>query len=1388
MPQKLKNIDAKGQEYQKLRFEWSQLYRKYLSRIAILEPWDSHERESLILSEDVTCRIRPQADRVGGSDLADPIDSTPNGPGLKGGVTWGFESRNVYNAVMRGAPQKDPESTSASVSDLYFSSLGGWGRLSAGFDKDRTKIYDDVALGRTYTYKLERIGRIACWWNRAKHVIVYERTVLPSRQFKDKQLGHRGRPIVRKVREYVKILDEKRTYPDDPAELTVSERVSLEKRRGFVAACSFAPGAEIPVDSSWGTDVGTIGWKVPLWHSAADPEVYPKPTVNVHLYSDVGHARPDEANQASQEVRTIGVSQPIPIAIAEPQNVYFYTDTREETSGDPNEWPAVKGVDYVDCPLPRPQVDFEAGSTQQTTPNDVALPAGFGPCTFTLDPPPVPADLVATRAGKPLSAALETVTMVRALLSEAPRVHNILKEQFDRALDLAKHLKNPFGDLLRRIPDDGTMAATALEALQQQVESSFASGAGDKTFDDLFRRINASCTDITSQINNIGNLIKNRERELFTALEAQIIKLADERRRVFLQEIEQVITTAPAEIVERRRRLLMVVDQQLGALQDALLLVRLSPGLLQKAVARAAGAANQLIADTETRINGILERVKTYSTTLTAAQLDELKGLTQELIRLVDSLFAILAAGSSQSLEPWIPDPAVHIVERYLVDPNAPQRTLRVLIDAWKENLTKTILDASQLTRDAALQALSIQSSWIAVVRSKVTQLSEAAKNHVDAWRDSLVGDLGVSGPFYIERQLTVLRAHINAETQINFPRLAKFITQMLDTELNEAGITTENLRKTLVGLRVELEKQIEDATDPSKGLLQFATGAVRVVCEKVNAAADLKKKILDAISNAGDQARAVAQAVRNSLDDFHADVNKYADAAINLFQKDTRWPQQKDVYAAGNTALAVVRAFGRPPVVPNLSFQRPALAYFYKELSDRVDLTPVLSAVSKASAVVDALKPLGISLPTEAIAERLVPPDLRNFDLSRIFPDFGGLNLKHLFPGLKLPSAANDRVRVSHGADPQTRRAWIDVFVNFQIDEPTTLFSIGPVRIRLVNARFDGLARVEASLNQSPKRSVSGAIMGDWELTLGGQTIVIFRRTEVRFDESGGLRFSLDPRNLELPGILSFLQDFLKSFSGSDSGLTIGLSPKGVQAVLNLPIPDVQVGVFGMSNLRLGAALKLSVEQDFAIAVGFNIGRKQAPFALTIFILGGGGYLEVETSYTPARQRILCSVELGITACASLAIALGPIKGGVYVYFGITAQFRSGSGGGLTIGVMFLLRGEVSVLGIVEASISLLLEAKYTNGRLIGHGNLTIKIKICWCFTLEISEDVTYEIGGGGGASAQLDNPSELRGLLAYNNSSVGSGSEVANSIPLPPAVDDEYIKRAARYIDLLA
>jgi hypothetical protein len=270
---------------------------------------------------------------------------------------------------------------------------------------------------------------------------------------------------------------------------------------------------------------------------------------------------------------------------------------------------------------------------------------------------------------------------------------------------------------------------------------------------------------------------------------------------------------------------------------------------------------------------------------------------------------------------------------------------------------------------------------------------------------------------------------------------------------------------------------------------------------------------------------------------------------------------------------------------------------------------------------------------------------------------------------------------------------------------------------------------------------------MGDWDVKIGGQSLIVFKDTRLTFDDAEGLKFHLDPRNIQLSGVLNFVSDLLAKFGGSDSGLKLGLLPEGgIQCVLSLPLPPVQAGAFGISNLNLGALMALRLNDprmgnDFSIEVGFNLGRKLAPFALTIFLLGGGGYFEVSTRYAPRTGKLKCFVSMGITACASLAISLGPIHGGVYIYFGITAEFEAGGGAKFAIGVMLLLRGEVSLLGIVSACISLLLEAQYdtTSGQLIGHGRLSISIEICWCFTLEINEDVTYTVGEGNGSSGSL-------------------------------------------------
>ena len=222
--------------------------------------------------------------------------------------------------------------------------------------------------------------------------------------------------------------------------------------------------------------------------------------------------------------------------------------------------------------------------------------------------------------------------------------------------------------------------------------------------------------------------------------------------------------------------------------------------------------------------------------------------------------------------------------------------------------------------------------------------------------------------------------------------------------------------------------------------------------------------------------------------------------------------------------------------------------------------------------------------------------------------------------------------------------------------------------------------------------------------------------------------------------------------------------------------MPDMQGATTGISNLTLGARLALLYAPRFQFRLGFFLATKEAPFSLTAFILGGGGYLECDATYTPGSGQLVCTVNLAITASASLAIALGPIKGGVYVYLGITASFQSaGENPGLTIGALLLIRGTVDLLGIVTACVSLLLEARYEGHTFKARGELSISIKICWCFTLNIHESVEYSVSAPGGGSSGIP---RVGSLLASLDAAP----------PFEPAGDDfNPAKYATEYTNML-
>jgi hypothetical protein len=342
-------------------------------------------------------------------------------------------------------------------------------------------------------------------------------------------------------------------------------------------------------------------------------------------------------------------------------------------------------------------------------------------------------------------------------------------------------------------------------------------------------------------------------------------------------------------------------------------------------------------------------------------------------------------------------------------------------------------------------------------------------------------------------------------------------------------------------------------------------------------------------------------------------------------------------------------------------------------------------------------------------------------------------------------------------------------------------LFDAGVVKVSLRRAILLATVRIDAGLDGSPKHTQSGRLGADWELTLGSTPLITFRDTNLHFDESGKTSFDLNPEKVQLNGVLKMVSDALASVGSSGSGFSLKLLeengfPVGIEAALELALPDIASGPCSLSHLRFGASLLLTARPEFGLGLRVHLAEKSAPFTLIVFILGGGGWLDARAFYYPLSGRVTTSVSLGINAAAMLAVAFGPVKGSVAAYFFLEAELLTdskGQGNSLHIHVGLMLRGEVDVAGLISVTITLVLELEYRseNKKLVGHGTLSIKVKICWLLTISVSVSVNMEfasLGGGGGgqtSSNRLLGPDALASAadLILPPSGFGSGDKLA-------------------------
>ncbi|MGA7237063.1 MAG: hypothetical protein WBY44_15355, partial [Bryobacteraceae bacterium] len=1249
---------------------WATILPQLRTRLAVLEPWSPAQPAGLTLTEtdNLTFNLRSAADLaypIPPADVTAPIpQGIPQGT-LKGSFSWAFDSERIYQGIWT-----DPASVTCEASGLEFSALGGWGEFTARFAKGKTSIIASVRMGRIQKLTIEQIGRIGNFWNRAKLVITYERTVAPTDQFAAIQVPFIGNPILRKTAEYVQILEKKRNAA--PTDTTAAYN-----------ACEFPEGdpPKIPVDSNWGENIGATGYRIPLWRPGAVPAtVYTKPIVRLHFQAAIS-----ESMTYSD--------------LWDPEKLYFYTDTNPNLDSNTDSWPKQLGVDYgyvtqdaLKSVDPTSIATSAGGDVKNfKTPEEPWTQPLLGAFTYHLQPPSLAANLTAGVSSTPIGAVLRTITIMRGLDGSA-----VLNgtEPYALALPLPDHVSNILRPTISVIPPGATAPdllakwdSWKQEALAR-VQSVTSALSGFPTVPSAAATL---CQAFTAQIKNqFGFLSTQIENEvagllsgvfgflvpstpppdftkfkalwndghgngLYPTLQGELRYTGSEMRAVAAKlsaEVDPLFTQA--------ENTLTTLSTNLGGL--------ITGGATDTAAAlqdvqTAAAFIESILAPADAVVAGILNPV-------TGGKLDQVRQAVSQMRS--DAANAATTAVADLNATGTAVLTAIQNAKNAVDNCNTNVRTGKAAADAAIANLAaaanglQTTLEGTLASIDAKLAAATDWSAFKTAAAAELAQISTGIQATVQKHMSELTAGL------------------------VNYANIA--CQQILQTDLSK-----------LLG-------NLQHLFDPA-AFQRFFDSIKATIGSLINTGAD------------------AATAVENYLHGLEASTASFLNAVVPVLPVPTL-PQP-----ATDAAMFLLRGFGDVPKVPQLNFGDVAFSAFrFADLANnlpiqlpQVNLTPL---VGWANNVGDTVNAIAIGLPTCNLGDALTPFKLSNFDLSSFLPNLGGLSLTNLFPGLRMPSdlpsdpTLPQYVQVTHGEDPQSRSAWVNLAMKFEIDN-AEMFSYFGVTLVLETATFAANARVSAQAGQPVTRVFSGSILGNWSLTVGGMDIVILEQCTLTFDQSGHFGFDVSPAKVKLQGALDFLADIISDFFSGD-GFTTTVTAAGVQTLLDLPLPDIQSGTFGIANLRLLARFGITFPPSFQIQLGLGIAELEQPFTLTVFILGGAGYLSLDVSYSPDSNVIDAIFDIGIFASASLAVSLGPISGGIYAYFGITVSYeaKTGTAPDLQIALVLMFSGQVTLLGFLSVSLMLSLSGTYdsTIHTLTGTGTVSYSIQIGPFFSINVS------------------------------------------------------------------
>ncbi|MEW6643647.1 MAG: methyl-accepting chemotaxis protein [Pseudomonadota bacterium] len=1423
-------------------------------RLAADKIWSGRPDADLKIEDGVSFRLRtvdPQTKKGPATPLRWPLQSdVPTDTGglidstdlkntfstnqddrfsFPGGVAWAFESANILMKVY-----SRPGSGGGWAKNVYLSALGGYGGQRALFDEKKTIVETETGMGRVHRYKLERIGRIGGLWNRAKHVIIYERSVVPSAQFYNLdpigllQDEHAGRPVLRKVEEYVELLQPTRRYPEDGTSISAA---------GFLVGSDFK-SIKIRVDSRWGGDVRREGWQVPLWNKAfaaplattAPPGAKPKPPAN-----------PDDPSliYPKPQIRFIlageGGSE-ISAEVDEPEKLIFYTSVVTGESGDDTDsWRPVRDVDFLDLPAPvagrmKPKSE---NLTDAVLPSEPAHAPGFERMTIGLVRAKEAAVLTYGRSATGPGSIFKNLTIARAAPVSGVTTPGPLPS-------LGQTLSQGSADLRAAIDAKVGQALGKLEKLDPQkslaevkndAKNAIAAAINAK---DFAGDVRSAIQEVRSSLGSV-NLAGLNPASPCASLTGRLTDVAH-------GQVNRLRAVADGAIDSALAGAMAPVRNVAGIARDTMLLLGgadpwLSPDERAALIDQLTGLQNR-IAKLAEEVIGDIDALASRVT----ADLDGLKAVTGASLGVVQdkvipaALSAMQAAfkdlkdavGIATTVTVAIKASADDTLERLRAKASEIDDALGAIEDIAGFSATRRILPA---IHDTLGQAIDVASALIvlnATITTDTKNKLATLEASLQKLEKALAARIGTAGTSLADLAQTlnniVLEAQKSAgklvgliEDEIDkrialsdsvFDRIAEAIIELSTpedpdddsysaaaavrdamsrladaTSAIEAGVTKQaatvaaQLHTTLDGVAV----QVNAAIDKVAGELKDACGQFDSFINSFfqNGAGKIADWLEHALDLDGTQQRLVKDindaigAVDGSIEDLKrraaevaADVTRQVEnrarqiaGAVHETVRDALGTdpaqladQANRIYQQGNDTLRLLRAVGDPPKTDRLGFNRPEVAYVLAETNKIVDMTPAIALVNRVSdtlaaadqagkAVGDMLQSFGVRLPSSGVADQFIPDKLKQLSVADLIPNMGGIDFRGLLQRFAFPDLDDSKaIKIQHGFDAAQMRAWLQSDINVPFTEPAPLLSFGPVEIIIDTAKFNATARMSVGRDGTQK-TFNGRIFGDWRVVICGQDILTFLQTGLYFDDSGKIDFKINPERVELADALQFLTDFLAAYS-DDDGLIIeplmrGGVPAGIAATLDIDLPDLELGVFGISDLSLHVMFGIAAIPEFELMCELGVATKTMPFTLSVWILNGGGFLTTRLSYLPIAKPhpvLTFSLEVGIVAGVGLGFNFGIVSGGVWLQVGcsITMTWSTGPGGNTTaISVFILARGNVDIAGLITAGISLLLEVTYDGSLMIGSGTLRLSFKISVFYTLKVCEHVEYVFAG---------------------------------------------------------